>query len=67
LSDSSAFFRIAVGTFSGYFLTFFAQYFDCFIEIAFGFDEGSFTVHHTCAGSLAEFIYVCGGNICHFY
>ncbi len=35
--------------------------------ITFGFDEGSFTVHHTCAGSLAEFIYVCGGNICHFY
>ena len=46
--------------------TLFAEIFDSFIEVAFGFDKRFFAFHHAAACLLAELHYVFCGNISHF-
>ena len=43
----------------------FAQHDDCLFQVAFGFGQGLFAIHHRRSGFFAELFYLCSRNVCH--
>ncbi len=45
--------------------TLLAQHDDRLLQVAFGFGQGLFAIHHRRSGFFAELFYLCSRNICH--
>jgi hypothetical protein len=43
----------------------FSQHDDRLLQVAFGFGQGLFAIHHRCSGFFAELFYLGSRNICH--